>query len=102
MSLTGDNLLKDITLVGGNDSGIFISSVQSGSVAEKVGLREGHHLLLVCSVFPEQMMSTFVRVPSTAFHFYCVFSLFTCHISSNVICIASIHKQSYTADAGEV
>lgn len=46
-SLLGDNLLKDISLVGGNESGIFISSVQSGSLAEKVGLREGHHLLLV-------------------------------------------------------
>lgn len=47
LSLVGDNLLKDITVVGGNDSGIFISSVQSGSAAEKVGLREGHHLLLL-------------------------------------------------------
>ncbi|KAM3598610.1 uncharacterized protein V6R79_020384 [Siganus canaliculatus] len=47
LSLLGDNLLKDITLVGGNDSGIFISAVQSGSNAEKAGLREGHHLLLL-------------------------------------------------------
>ncbi|XP_039976012.1 caspase recruitment domain-containing protein 11 isoform X2 [Xiphias gladius] len=47
LSLQGDNLLKDITLVGGNDSGIFISAVQSGSIAEKAGLREGHHLLLL-------------------------------------------------------
>uniref|UniRef100_A0A3Q3VTY9 Uncharacterized protein n=1 Tax=Mola mola TaxID=94237 RepID=A0A3Q3VTY9_MOLML len=47
LSVQGDDLLKDITLVGGNDSGIFISSVQSGSLAEKVGLREGHHLLLL-------------------------------------------------------
>ncbi|XP_020506976.2 caspase recruitment domain-containing protein 11 [Labrus bergylta] len=45
--LQGDNLMKDITLVGGNESGIFISSVQSGSIAEKAGLREGHHLLLL-------------------------------------------------------
>lgn len=50
LSLLGDNLLKDITLVGGNDSGIFVSSVQSGSVAERAGLREGHHLLLVRGV----------------------------------------------------
>lgn len=50
LSLLGDNLLKEITLIGGNDSGIFISSVQSGSNAEKAGLREGHHLLLVCSL----------------------------------------------------
>ncbi|XP_034567859.1 caspase recruitment domain-containing protein 11 [Notolabrus celidotus] len=47
LSLLGDNLMKDITLVGGNESGIFISSVESGSTAEKVGLREGHHLLLL-------------------------------------------------------
>ncbi|XP_028267172.1 caspase recruitment domain-containing protein 11 isoform X2 [Parambassis ranga] len=47
LSLQGDNLLKDITLIGGNDSGIFISSVQSGSIAENAGLREGHHLLLL-------------------------------------------------------
>ncbi|XP_053298855.1 caspase recruitment domain-containing protein 11 isoform X1 [Pleuronectes platessa] len=47
LSLQGDNLLKDIALVGGNQSGIFISTVQSGSPAEKAGLREGHHLLLL-------------------------------------------------------
>uniref|UniRef100_A0A8C4GID2 Caspase recruitment domain-containing protein 11 n=1 Tax=Dicentrarchus labrax TaxID=13489 RepID=A0A8C4GID2_DICLA len=47
LSLPGDNLLKDISLIGGNESGIFITSVQSGSIAEKVGLREGHHLLLL-------------------------------------------------------
>ncbi|XP_076607659.1 caspase recruitment domain-containing protein 11 [Chaetodon auriga] len=47
LSLPGDNLLKDITLVGGNESGIFISYVQPGSTAEKAGLREGHHLLLL-------------------------------------------------------
>lgn len=47
LSLTGDNLLKDLALVGGNESGIFVSSVQAGSLAEKAGLREGHHLLLV-------------------------------------------------------
>ncbi|XP_026218115.1 caspase recruitment domain-containing protein 11 isoform X2 [Anabas testudineus] len=47
LSLLGDNLLKDITLVGGNESGIFVSSVQPGSIAEKAGLREGHHLLLL-------------------------------------------------------
>lgn len=49
LSLLGDNLLRDITLVGGNESGIFISAVQPCSIAEKAGLREGHHLLLVCS-----------------------------------------------------
>ncbi|XP_037545383.1 caspase recruitment domain-containing protein 11 [Nematolebias whitei] len=47
LSLLGDNLLKDITLVGGNDRGIFISSVQPGSNAERGGLREGQHLLLL-------------------------------------------------------
>ncbi|XP_077590608.1 caspase recruitment domain-containing protein 11 isoform X2 [Stigmatopora nigra] len=47
LTLLSENLLKDTTLVGGNDSGIFISSVQPGSVAEKIGLREGQHLLLL-------------------------------------------------------
>ncbi|XP_077396274.1 caspase recruitment domain-containing protein 11 isoform X2 [Festucalex cinctus] len=47
LTLLGDNLLKDTTIVGGNDSGIFISSVQPGSVAERTGLREGHRLLLL-------------------------------------------------------
>uniref|UniRef100_A0A8D0CIG1 Caspase recruitment domain family member 11 n=1 Tax=Scleropages formosus TaxID=113540 RepID=A0A8D0CIG1_SCLFO len=47
VSLPGDTFLSDVTLVGGNDSGIFISSVQPGSHAEKAGLREGHHLLML-------------------------------------------------------
>uniref|UniRef100_A0A674N6J4 Caspase recruitment domain family, member 11 n=1 Tax=Takifugu rubripes TaxID=31033 RepID=A0A674N6J4_TAKRU len=47
LSLMGDDLLKDLTLVGGNESGIFVSSVQTSSPAEKAGLREGHHLLLL-------------------------------------------------------
>ncbi|XP_014880024.1 caspase recruitment domain-containing protein 11 isoform X1 [Poecilia latipinna] len=47
VALQGDNLLKDVMLVGGNESGIFISSVQAGSNAERAGLREGHHLLLL-------------------------------------------------------
>ncbi|KAI5622726.1 caspase recruitment domain-containing protein 11 isoform X2, partial [Silurus asotus] len=45
LSLIGDSLLEDITLVGGNDSGIFVSSVIPGSNAEMAGLRMGHHLL---------------------------------------------------------
>ncbi|KAF7651407.1 hypothetical protein LDENG_00111370 [Lucifuga dentata] len=47
VTLLGDHLLKDISLVGGNNSGLFISSVQSGSVADKAGLREGHNILLL-------------------------------------------------------
>lgn len=47
LSLLGDNLIKDIVLVGGNNSGLFISSVQSGSNAERAGLREGHQMMLV-------------------------------------------------------
>uniref|UniRef100_A0A8C7XLM5 Caspase recruitment domain family, member 11 n=1 Tax=Oryzias sinensis TaxID=183150 RepID=A0A8C7XLM5_9TELE len=47
VSFLGDNLLKDITLVGGNESGIFISAVQPGTNAEKAGLKEGYHLLLL-------------------------------------------------------
>ncbi|KAL2100795.1 hypothetical protein ACEWY4_002556 [Coilia grayii] len=47
ISLLGDGLLSDVTLMGGNDSGIFVSSVQPGSHAERSGLREGHHLLML-------------------------------------------------------
>lgn len=51
LSVLGDNLLRDIELVGGNNSGIFVSFVKLGSLAEKAGLREGHHLLLVSYLF---------------------------------------------------
>ncbi|XP_041942176.1 caspase recruitment domain-containing protein 11 isoform X6 [Alosa sapidissima] len=47
IALQGDSLLSDVTLMGGNESGIFVSSVQQGSNAEKAGLREGHHLLML-------------------------------------------------------
>ncbi|KAI2666104.1 Caspase recruitment domain-containing protein 11 [Labeo rohita] len=45
--LSGENLLSDITLIGGNDSGIFVSSVQSGSETERAGVKVGHHLLML-------------------------------------------------------
>ncbi|XP_016895814.1 caspase recruitment domain-containing protein 11 [Cynoglossus semilaevis] len=57
VSLKGDNLLKDITLVGGNESGIFISAVQPGSNAERAGLREGHHLLLLEGCIRDKSLS---------------------------------------------
>uniref|UniRef100_A0A672TUD7 Caspase recruitment domain-containing protein 11 n=1 Tax=Strigops habroptila TaxID=2489341 RepID=A0A672TUD7_STRHB len=47
VTLNGDNLNSEITLVGGNDKGSFISSVKTGSLAEKAGLREGHQILLL-------------------------------------------------------
>ncbi|XP_061086622.1 caspase recruitment domain-containing protein 11-like [Conger conger] len=47
ISLPGDSFLSDVNLVGGNASGIFITFVQPGSYADRVGLREGHHLLLL-------------------------------------------------------
>lgn len=47
ITLNGDTLNSEITLIGGNDKGSFVSSVKSGSLAEKAGLREGHQLLLV-------------------------------------------------------
>ncbi|XP_062841955.1 caspase recruitment domain-containing protein 11 [Trichomycterus rosablanca] len=47
LSLSVGSLLSDINLVGGNDSGIFVSSVSPGSSAEKAGLRTGHHLLMI-------------------------------------------------------
>lgn len=47
VTLNGDSLNSEITLLGGNDKGSFISSVKTGSPAEKAGLREGHQILLV-------------------------------------------------------
>uniref|UniRef100_A0A3B3SKP5 Caspase recruitment domain family member 11 n=1 Tax=Paramormyrops kingsleyae TaxID=1676925 RepID=A0A3B3SKP5_9TELE len=47
VSLPGDSFLSEVTLVGGNASGIFISSVQPGSSVENAGLKEGHNLLLL-------------------------------------------------------
>ncbi|XP_069066062.1 caspase recruitment domain-containing protein 11 [Pleurodeles waltl] len=44
-TLNGDILIQDISLVGGNDKGIFINCVKQGSMAEKAGLQEGHQLL---------------------------------------------------------
>ncbi|KAG1968533.1 caspase recruitment domain-containing protein [Pimephales promelas] len=45
--LSGENLLSEITMIGGNDSGIFVSCVQSGSDAEQAGVKVGHHLLML-------------------------------------------------------
>uniref|UniRef100_A0A8D2DIN4 Caspase recruitment domain-containing protein 11 n=1 Tax=Sciurus vulgaris TaxID=55149 RepID=A0A8D2DIN4_SCIVU len=46
-TLNGDNLITQLTLLGGNARGSFIHSVKPGSLAEKAGLREGHQLLLL-------------------------------------------------------
>ncbi|KAF4793642.1 Caspase recruitment domain-containing protein 11 [Turdus rufiventris] len=47
VTLNGDSLNSEITLLGGNDKGSFVSSVKTGSLAEKAGLREGHQILLL-------------------------------------------------------
>ncbi|XP_067089393.1 caspase recruitment domain-containing protein 11 isoform X1 [Osmerus mordax] len=39
------SLADDVTIVGGNQTGIFISSVKAGSTAETCGLKEGTELL---------------------------------------------------------
>ncbi|XP_061158829.1 caspase recruitment domain-containing protein 11 isoform X1 [Syngnathus typhle] len=39
------SLAEDITIIGGNQTGIFVSHVQAGSVAEQCGLKEGSELL---------------------------------------------------------
>ncbi|MEE6497740.1 hypothetical protein FKM82_002830 [Ascaphus truei] len=46
-TLNGDSLIMEITLVGGNERGIFISSVKPGSGAEEACLQEGYQLLLL-------------------------------------------------------
>ncbi|XP_054615839.1 caspase recruitment domain-containing protein 11 isoform X1 [Dunckerocampus dactyliophorus] len=38
-------LADDITIIGGNQTGIFVSYVKAGSVAEQCGLKEGSELL---------------------------------------------------------
>ncbi|KAL4624414.1 caspase recruitment domain-containing protein 11-like [Arapaima gigas] len=55
--LPGDSLLSEVSLVGGNASGIFISWVQPGSSVERAGLREGHHLLLLEGCIHEDVQS---------------------------------------------
>ncbi|XP_056609040.1 caspase recruitment domain-containing protein 11 isoform X1 [Triplophysa dalaica] len=47
LSLSGENLLTQIDLIGGNDSGIFVNSVLPGSNAERAGVLVGHHLLML-------------------------------------------------------
>ncbi|XP_023685756.1 caspase recruitment domain-containing protein 11 [Paramormyrops kingsleyae] len=47
VTVPGDSFLSEVILVGGNDSGIFVSSVQPGSHADRAGLKEGHHLLML-------------------------------------------------------
>ncbi|XP_061702184.1 LOW QUALITY PROTEIN: caspase recruitment domain-containing protein 10 [Syngnathoides biaculeatus] len=39
------SLADDITITGGNQTGIFVSHVKAGSVAERCGLKEGSELL---------------------------------------------------------
>nr|DBA20182.1 TPA: hypothetical protein GDO54_015898 [Pyxicephalus adspersus] len=46
-TLDGDNLMMEISLIGGNERGIFISSVKPDSGAEKAGLKEGQQLFLI-------------------------------------------------------
>ncbi|XP_018422292.1 PREDICTED: caspase recruitment domain-containing protein 11 [Nanorana parkeri] len=47
VTLDGDNLMMEISLVGGNERGIFLGSVKPDSGAEKAGLKVGHQLLLL-------------------------------------------------------
>ncbi|XP_064415068.1 caspase recruitment domain-containing protein 11 isoform X2 [Latimeria chalumnae] len=47
ITINSDSLQTDISVVGGNSRGIYIKSVQQGSIAEKAGLKEGYQLLLL-------------------------------------------------------
>ncbi|XP_041432488.1 caspase recruitment domain-containing protein 11 isoform X2 [Xenopus laevis] len=47
ITLNGDDLMSEISIVGGNERGIFISKVQPGSNAEKASLKEGFQLFLL-------------------------------------------------------
>ncbi|KAM6379528.1 LOW QUALITY PROTEIN: caspase recruitment domain-containing protein 11 [Pluvialis apricaria] len=57
VTLNGESLKSEITLVGGNDKGSFISSVKTGSLAEKAGLREGHQILMLEACIKEENQS---------------------------------------------
>ncbi|XP_069839736.1 caspase recruitment domain-containing protein 11 isoform X2 [Dendropsophus ebraccatus] len=46
-TVDGDNLLMEISLIGGNERGIFISSVTPGSGAERALLKEGQQLIML-------------------------------------------------------
>lgn len=50
------SLADDITIVGGNRTGIFVSHVRAGSPAEQCGLKEGSELLEVCMCMCELML----------------------------------------------
>ncbi|XP_007525123.2 caspase recruitment domain-containing protein 11 [Erinaceus europaeus] len=47
VTLSGDGLLSQLSLVGGNARGTFLHTVRPGSNAERAGLREGLQLLLL-------------------------------------------------------
>ncbi|XP_063286289.1 caspase recruitment domain-containing protein 11 [Pelobates fuscus] len=47
VTLNGDNLSTEISLIGGNERGIFISCVKHDSGAEEASLKEGCQLLLL-------------------------------------------------------
>ncbi|KAM4632383.1 caspase recruitment domain-containing protein 11 isoform 2-T2 [Discoglossus pictus] len=51
VTLSGDNLMMEISITGGNERGIFINSVKQGSGAEAASLREGYQLLLLDGYF---------------------------------------------------
>ncbi|KAL2765970.1 caspase recruitment domain-containing protein 11 [Daubentonia madagascariensis] len=46
-TLSGDSLITQLTLLGGNARGSFVHAVKPGSLAEKAGLHKGHQLLLL-------------------------------------------------------
>ncbi|XP_013376724.1 PREDICTED: caspase recruitment domain-containing protein 11 isoform X2 [Chinchilla lanigera] len=46
-TLSGDGLVTQLTLLGGNARGSFVHAVKQGSLAEKAGLHQGHQLLLL-------------------------------------------------------
>ncbi|XP_053552728.1 caspase recruitment domain-containing protein 11 [Bombina bombina] len=53
VTLNGDNLIMEISLIGGNDRGIFIRSVKPGSGAEEASLKEGYQLLWLDGYFKD-------------------------------------------------
>lgn len=66
------SLADDITIVGGNRTGIFVSHVRAGSPAEQCGLKEGSELLEVCAFICTYRECVFQKVlPANVFCPHC-------------------------------
>ncbi|XP_023685632.2 caspase recruitment domain-containing protein 10 isoform X1 [Paramormyrops kingsleyae] len=64
------SLADDITIIGGNRTGIFVRSVRAGSQAEQCGLREGSELLELAPAVPGEESVPLGRCTSEVAHYF--------------------------------